>query len=106
MGCPPHAYVLQRRILYAKNLVVETRLPPAFLERYPKVRLQVIAVDRAVDLIEERIDVALRVRLALVTDAALTMRTLGHSSRILVAAPHLIHARFEPLFGRIRTRPL
>ncbi len=60
---------------------------PAFLERYPKVRLQVIAVDRAVDLIEERIDVALRVRLALITDAALTMRTLGHSSRILVAAP-------------------
>ena len=31
--------------------------PPArFLLRYPKVRLQLIALDRAVDLIAERID--------------------------------------------------
>lgn len=62
---------------------------PLFLARFPKVRLQVIAVDRAVDLIEERIDVALRVRTALTTDAALTMRTLGRSRRILVAGPQL-----------------
>lgn len=62
---------------------------PQFLARFPKVRLQVIAVDRAVDLIEERIDVALRVRTVLATDAALTMRTLGRSSRILVAGPQL-----------------
>src|SRR3954453_17995785 len=38
---------------------------PAFLARYPKVRLQVIATDRAVDLIAERIDLALRVRIEL-----------------------------------------
>ncbi|WP_242126264.1 LysR substrate-binding domain-containing protein [Sphingobium sp. Sx8-8] len=61
---------------------------PIFLARYPKVRLQLLAVDRPVDLIGERIDVALRVRTDLVTDAALTMRTLGYSRRILVAAPH------------------
>jgi DNA-binding transcriptional LysR family regulator len=60
-----------------------------FLERYPKVRLQLVAVDRAVDLIEERIDVALRVRAALDSDASLTMRSLGNSTRILVAAPQL-----------------
>ncbi|MDG2527129.1 LysR family transcriptional regulator [Caulobacter endophyticus] len=62
---------------------------PRFLARFPKVRLQVIAVDRAVDLIEERIDVALRVRTVLTTDAALTMRTLGRSRRILVTGPQL-----------------
>ncbi|MGJ7036835.1 DNA-binding transcriptional LysR family regulator [Shinella sp. BE166] len=60
-----------------------------FLERYPKVHLQLVAVDRAVDLIEERIDVALRVRTALDSDASLTMRSLGNSIRILVAAPQL-----------------
>ncbi|ESQ79300.1 LysR family transcriptional regulator [Asticcacaulis sp. YBE204] len=60
-----------------------------FLDRYPKVRLQLIATDRAVDLIAERIDLALRVRLSLDSDASLTMRTLGQSTRILVAAPHL-----------------
>ncbi len=60
-----------------------------FLKRYPKVRLQLIATDRAVDLIEERIDLALRVRSTLSSDAALTMRSLGRSTRILVANPNL-----------------
>ncbi|HWU04533.1 MAG TPA: LysR substrate-binding domain-containing protein, partial [Novosphingobium sp.] len=40
-------------------------------------------------LIEERIDLALRVRVALTSDAALTMRTLGHSARILVGSPQM-----------------
>ena len=61
----------------------------SFLARYPKVRLQLVATDRAVDLIEERIDLALRVRTALTSDAALTMRSLGSSTRILVASPQL-----------------
>lgn len=58
-----------------------------FLARFPKAKLQVVAVDRPVDLIEERIDIAIRVRAKLDTDASLIVRTLGHSSRILVAAP-------------------
>ncbi|WP_246754830.1 LysR family transcriptional regulator [Rhizobium lusitanum] len=60
-----------------------------FLDRYPKVRLQLVAIDRPVDLIEERIDVALRVRTSLDSDASLTMRSLGESIRILVASPQL-----------------
>lgn len=61
----------------------------AYMARYPKVKLQVVAVDRPVDLIAERIDMAIRVRLSLDTDAALTLRTLGRSTRILVADPKL-----------------
>ncbi|UAK25931.1 LysR family transcriptional regulator [Sphingomonas nostoxanthinifaciens] len=61
----------------------------SFLDRYSKVRLQLVATDRAVDLIEERIDLALRVRGSLTSDAALTMRSLGRSTRILVATPRL-----------------
>ncbi|UHS59970.1 LysR substrate-binding domain-containing protein [Agrobacterium vaccinii] len=61
----------------------------SFLLRFPKVRLQLVATDRAVDLIEERIDLALRVRASLTSDAALTMRSLGASIRILVACPQL-----------------
>lgn len=60
-----------------------------FLARYPKVRVQLVATDRGVDLIAERIDLALRVRTALTSDAALTMRSLGMSTRILVASPQL-----------------
>lgn len=62
---------------------------PGFMARYPRVRLQLIATDRAIDLIEERIDLALRVRVALTSDAALTMRSLGTSARILVASPQM-----------------
>lgn len=64
-------------------------LMSSFLLRFPKVRLQLVATDRAVDLIEERIDLALRVRASLTSDAALTMRSLGASIRILVASPPL-----------------
>ncbi|GGE12424.1 transcriptional regulator [Aureimonas endophytica] len=60
-----------------------------FVARHPKVRLQLIASDRAVDLIEERIDIALRVRRELTSDASLTMRSLGRSRWILVASPRL-----------------
>ena len=58
-----------------------------FLTRFPKVQLQLIVTDRAVDLIEERVDLALRVRRELTSDASLTMRSLGRSRWILVASP-------------------
>ncbi|MBB4837522.1 DNA-binding transcriptional LysR family regulator [Sphingomonas kyeonggiensis] len=61
----------------------------SFLQRYPKVRLQLVATDRPVDLIAERVDLALRVRASLASDAALTMRSLGKSTRIVVASPQL-----------------
>jgi DNA-binding transcriptional LysR family regulator len=74
--------------------LVETLAPAfaGFMARHPLVRLQILAVDRAVDLIDERIDVALRVRATLTADAALTMRTLGRSHRILVTGPKLAAA--------------
>jgi DNA-binding transcriptional LysR family regulator len=76
-------------------------LPP-FLKRYPKVNLQIVATDRGVDLIRERIDVALRVRTSIESDASLTMRTLTRSRRILVASPRLasrIGRRLQDLEG-------
>ncbi len=69
-----------------------TELIASFLAKHPKVRLQLLATDRAVDLIEERIDLALRVRFALTTDAALTVRSLGTSTRVLVARPDVAGA--------------
>lgn len=70
-------------------LEVLAPLLPGFLARHPKVQLQVLALDRAVDPVAERVDVALRVRTALVGEAALTLRILGRSTRILVASPAL-----------------
>lgn len=65
------------------------RTVPDFLRRHPRVNLRLISIDRPVDLIAERIDVALRVRVALDSDAALTMRSLARSRRILLASPVL-----------------
>ncbi|HWT99629.1 MAG TPA: LysR substrate-binding domain-containing protein [Terriglobales bacterium] len=68
---------------------------PAFMAQYPKVRMQIVAANRPVDLIGEAIDVALRVRLKLDSDAELTLRTLAKSRRILVASPALINRLTE-----------
>ncbi|MGC1508225.1 LysR substrate-binding domain-containing protein [Ketobacter sp.] len=68
----------------------------SYLQRYPKVRLQMLATDRPVDLIRERVDLALRVRVALTSDAELTMRSLGRSTRILVARPAIAQQLLGP----------
>lgn len=62
---------------------------PAFLTKHPKLRVLFIATDRRVDLIHEGVDVAVRVRERLDTDADLQMRRIGRSRRILVANPEL-----------------
>jgi DNA-binding transcriptional LysR family regulator len=62
---------------------------PEFLARYPRVQLQVLATDRRVDLVDERIHVAIRARATPETETGLTMRMLGRQRRILVATPEV-----------------
>ena len=69
---------------------------PEFLKLYPRVRVQLVVTDRAVDVVSERIDVALRVRTSLQSDAGLTVRTLARSGRILLASPSLVNAIPSP----------
>jgi DNA-binding transcriptional LysR family regulator len=61
----------------------------AFVARHPKVSLRLYATNRRIDLIEERIDVAVRVRATLDDDASLIMKPLRKSRRLLVCAPRL-----------------
>lgn len=77
----------------------------SFLLRYPQVDVRVLAVDRPVDLIAEHIDVALRVRVKLDSDATLTMRTLAHSRRILLASPALANRIGSPDIGNLNQLP-
>jgi DNA-binding transcriptional LysR family regulator len=64
---------------------------PEFLARYPRVQLQVLATDRRIDLVDERIHVAIRTRAALEdeTETDLKVRVLGKTKQILVASPEL-----------------
>ena len=63
---------------------------PGFLATHPQLRLQCIATNRRVDLIQEGIDVAIRVRERLDTDADLQVKRIGLSRRILVASPDFL----------------
>ncbi|MBV8683926.1 MAG: LysR family transcriptional regulator, partial [Caulobacteraceae bacterium] len=69
---------------------------PKFLTKHPRLRVQVIVSNRRVDLIEEGVDVAIRVRNRLDTDADLQVRILGRPAIMLVASPEFIREHGEP----------
>lgn len=69
---------------------------PRFLAAHPKVRVWLEATGRRVDLIEEGIDVALRVRPTIEESASLVARPLGRDHLTLVASPALIEQLGEP----------
>jgi DNA-binding transcriptional LysR family regulator len=68
----------------------------AFLAAHPLLRLQCVVTNRRVDLIHEGVDVAIRVRERLDTDADLQVKRIGTSRRILVASPRLLANKDEP----------
>ena len=65
---------------------------PGFLAAHPQLRVQCVATNRRVDLIHEGVDIAIRVRERLDTDAELQVKRIGISRRILVASPDLLAA--------------
>jgi DNA-binding transcriptional LysR family regulator len=69
---------------------------PAFLEQHPRLRVQVVVSNRRIDLIDEGVDVAIRVRDKLDTDADLQVRIIGRSSRKLVASPAFLEQHGHP----------
>jgi DNA-binding transcriptional LysR family regulator len=71
---------------------------PEFLIRYPKIQLQVLATDRRVDIINERVDLAVRAQLTEETDSELTMRVLSKVDLILVASEEVAQS-LQPVQG-------
>jgi DNA-binding transcriptional LysR family regulator len=69
---------------------------PGFAEKYPQVKLLVLSTNRRIDLINENVDVAVRVRFKLDTDADLVVRTFGHSHSLLVASPAYLEKHGRP----------
>src|SRR5690349_5838598 len=75
---------------------VMARVLPGFAEKYPQVKLLILSTNRRVDLINENVDVAVRVRFKLDTDADLVVRTFGHSHSLLVASPTYLERHGRP----------
>lgn len=60
---------------------------PEFLRRYPQVTVAMDVSNRVVDLVEEGVDVALRVRTSLSESGSLIIKRLGVSQAVLAASP-------------------
>lgn len=69
-----------------------------FLAQHPKVTLDLDLTHRRVDLVEEGIDVAIRVTQP--PDSALVVRRLGAASVIAVASPEYLEAHGHPVHPR------
>jgi DNA-binding transcriptional LysR family regulator len=71
-------------------------LLPDFLALYPEVRVQLLVSNRRFDLINEGVDVALRVRAKLEDDGNLVLRTFGPIQSLLVASPKYLDGMGRP----------
>ena len=67
-----------------------------YLSAHPQVQVALDATNRRVDVVEEGVDVAIRVRVPPLEDSDLAMRSFGLSELILVASPALLAAHREP----------
>jgi DNA-binding transcriptional LysR family regulator len=67
-----------------------------YLEANPQVRIAVDATNRRVDVVEEGIDLALRVRQPPLEDSDLVVRILRTSESVLVASPRLFEHYRRP----------
>ncbi len=66
----------------------------AFLEAHPKLRVELVMDDRAIDLLEENIDIALR--LGALSGASLTARKIASADRLVVASPSYLKSHGRP----------
>ncbi len=66
----------------------------AFVQRYPLTRVELLLVDRMVNLVEERVDVAVRISRAI--DPNLIARPLAQCHSVLCASPAYLAAHGAP----------
>lgn len=92
-----HTAPTGRLVVTAPNLFGRCNVAPlmsAYLERYPEVVGELTLSDRNVNLVEDGIDVA--VRIGVLSDSSLHIRKVGETRRVVVAAPGYL-ARHAPL---------
>lgn len=81
-------------VTLAQSVVGE--ILPDFIRHYPQVQVNMQVNNRVVDLVEEGIDVALRVRTSLADSGSLVVKHLGQSQVLLVASPALLKEHGAP----------
>ena len=71
-------------------------LMPKYLQRYPEVRVEMLVANRPVNVVEEGVDVALRVRTSLEDSASMVVKKLDLTQQILLASPQYLNRRGVP----------
>jgi len=66
----------------------------AFLKQYPKVRVELLLLDRVVNLLEEGVDLA--VRIGLLADSSMVAIRIGSMRRVLVVSPAFLKQHGHP----------
>lgn len=69
-----------------------------FLRRHPKVQVNAVLLDRVVDLLDEGIDVGIRI--GALADSSLVARPIGSVRRVLVASPAYLRKHGVPRHPR------
>ncbi|HXD02395.1 MAG TPA: LysR family transcriptional regulator, partial [Novosphingobium sp.] len=67
---------------------------PQFIERHPQMQVRLHLTDMLVDLIQERIDLAIRI--AELSDSTAIVRKLANNRRLIVASPDYLKRRGTP----------
>lgn len=91
---PTGPVVVSCPVSLAQQLIAP--LLPEFLDAWPAISVQMLVTNRRIDLISEGVDLALRVRTKLDTDAELVVRHLGTASGTLVASPAYLQRHGAP----------
>jgi DNA-binding transcriptional LysR family regulator len=76
---------------------------PAFLARYPDLRTELTFSDRQVNLLEDGIDVALRI--GELRDSSLVARRVGEQQNITIGSPRQLAGRSVESVGDLATLP-
>jgi DNA-binding transcriptional LysR family regulator len=71
-------------------------LVPLFLAKHPQVRIDMQVSNRVIDLVQDGIDVALRVRTTVDDSGSLVVKRLAVSQSLLVATPALLQRFVQP----------
>jgi DNA-binding transcriptional LysR family regulator len=72
------------------------RVVAEFAALYPEVRIDMQVSNRVVDLVEEGVDVALRVRQTLEESGSLVVKIIGRTDGVLICSPNQIQRQGQP----------
>lgn len=91
-AAPTGTLTVSAPVLFGRMCVLPVMM--AFLERHPKLNGRTLFVDRMTNLVEEGIDVA--VRIGHLPDASYVARTVGTIRRVVCAAPEYLQQHGVP----------